>query len=162
MESLGKGKRRDGGASVGSPAVLPARGTADQHSVLQDLAEGPIDRLPIFIDVGETGRAPVEIPPLPGTSEGAPPLPAGVTLEQLREAFERATRESLQAEGRDVLRLHLERIDGGSVGAMLVLFEMAVAMAAGILDVNAFDQPGVEAPKRAVRSFFSRSTPETS
>jgi glucose-6-phosphate isomerase len=155
MESLGKGRAQGRKAVIQSPAVVCARGTADQHSILQDLAEGPGDRLPFFIEVGGDEFSSLKIPVLRGDSAGSPPIPEGTTLGGLRNTFAASTRQCLEDLGGSVGHLVYERVDECSLGASLFFFQMAVAMAAGLLEVNAFDQPGVEAPKKRVRQQFS-------
>lgn len=48
----------------------------------------------------------------------------------------------------------------GTLGAQLLLWEVATAVAARLLDVNPFDQPDVESAKIASRAFLNNRSPE--
>jgi len=46
------------------------------------------------------------------------------------------------------MTIHLPSFDAGSLGELYYMFEKAVAMTGYLMEVNPFDQPGVEAYKR--------------
>jgi len=46
------------------------------------------------------------------------------------------------------IRLVIENISADSIGEMIYFFEMACALSGYMLNVNPFDQPGVEAYKK--------------
>ncbi len=48
------------------------------------------------------------------------------------------------------MALELDELDARAVGGLIYLFEKAVAVGGRLLDVNPFDQPGVEAYKKAM------------
>ena len=48
----------------------------------------------------------------------------------------------------------------GSLGAQLLLWEVATAVAGRLLGINPFDQPDVESAKKAARAFLDSPTPE--
>ncbi len=50
---------------------------------------------------------------------------------------------------------------GGTLGAQLLLWEMATAVAGRLLGINPFDQPDVESAKKAARSMLEGSPDET-
>ncbi len=146
MESLGKSSR--------GLTVLPARGTADQHSLLQDLSDGYPDKVVVFVAPRRL-EIDVALPAsLPG--EGGPAALAGATLGRLFEACRTGTRTSLLELGRPAFELTVERVDPRSVGQLLILFEWTTALLAELFGVNAFDQPGVERSKRKTRELLVR------
>jgi glucose-6-phosphate isomerase len=49
------------------------------------------------------------------------------------------------------MTITLDRLDERSLGAVIALFERAVGIYAELVDVNAYDQPGVEAGKKAAK-----------
>lgn len=60
-----------------------------------------------------------------------------------------------------VVSPHLVRT-GGSLGAQLLLWEFATAVAGALLGINPFDQPDVESAKAAARGLLDSPAPETS
>mgnify|MGYP003865297975 CR=1 FL=1 len=62
----------------------------------------------------------------------------------------RGMRDLLLMEGgRQSLSITLRRFDATALGALIALFERAVGLYAELVNVNAYDQPGVEAGKKA-------------
>ena len=47
------------------------------------------------------------------------------------------------------------RVDGRTVGALIALFERAVGLYASLIGINAYDQPGVEAGKKAAATVLT-------
>ncbi|MBI4617871.1 MAG: glucose-6-phosphate isomerase [Planctomycetes bacterium] len=149
MESLGKPFTRSGRPADSGLTVLAARGTADQHSILQDLAQGHPDKVVLFVGPRRSREDLVLPEALPGT--GAPAALAGASLARLLFACRAGTRESLEESGRPAFDLSFEEVSPRTLGGLIVFFEHVVALAAELFDVDAYDQPGVEdAKKRAI------------
>lgn len=151
-ESLGK----DGKGFTPVAAV----GATDQHSILQLLRDGPDDKITFFITV-EKAHDPVRIPSLPFGS-AANQLPAfkllqGHTLEDLLRVEYRATSRVLSNQGRPNFTLQLESLDERSLGAMYFLFSILTAFTGSLLEVNPFDQPGVEEGKVYIRESLQQA-----
>jgi glucose-6-phosphate isomerase len=60
----------------------------------------------------------------------------------------------LHEESRRSLTISVARADAYSLGALIALFERAVGYYAALVNVNAYDQPGVEAGKKAAESII--------
>ncbi|NCF99169.1 MAG: hypothetical protein GWP39_06620 [Planctomycetia bacterium] len=69
------------------------------------------------------------------------------SLGELRRAELEGTIAALQSAGRPVSRVLLDTIDESHIGAWMMLMEIATVLAAEILNVDPFDQPGVEGGK---------------
>lgn len=137
MESLGKGATRDGRTVEQGLTVYGNKGSTDQHAYVQQLRDGRNDFFVTFIYALEDQvDAPVEVEP-------------GVTSGDYLFGFLYGTREALSQRGRPSITLSLNRVDPFRVGVLIALFERAVGLYAELIDVNAYDQPGVEAGKRA-------------
>ena len=152
-ESLGK--RRADGTSVG-PTPIPAIGARDQHSLLQLMMEGPLERNVVFV---EDARTPSKL--------RVPTAPAA--LASLAHLSERALSETLHAEQRGVeaaLResdrpsstIRLNGISEASIGAFVVMLECATALTGFLLGIDPFDQPGVELGKRYAHGILGRAS----
>lgn len=146
-ESLAKNP----GPRVSTP--IPLLGTNDQHSILQQVMEGARDKFVWFfrIKAAETTG-----PTL------AAPLFAGLEFMQNRKMGElltaemTATQMALQEVGVPSLTIEIETLDARSCGALLMLFELVVGTLGEALQINAYNQPGVELGKRLARNLLSK------
>ncbi|MBI4577303.1 MAG: glucose-6-phosphate isomerase [Planctomycetes bacterium] len=154
-ESLGKRLDVDGREVFRGPTPVRALGTTDQHSQVQLYVEGPPDKAVVFVAVD---RHPGDrrIPALHADRASMACL-AGRGLAELLEAERRGTRAALAAAGRPSLALHLPEVAPRPVGALLYLLECATAYAGRLYRVDPYDQPGVEAGKRAAHALMGRA-----
>jgi glucose-6-phosphate isomerase len=77
---------------------------------------------------------------------------ADVTVARLVGDDDDGTPDSTVAEGGSEVRV------GGSLGAQLLLWEVATAVAGRLLGINPFDQPDVESAKKAARALLDQGT----
>lgn len=153
-ESLGKAMDRQGNHRPVGITPLSALGVTDQHSQLQLYAEGPNDKLILFLEVEENGPS-LEIPHA-YPEESSLAYLKGITFQQLLQTEKRGTAEALTQMDRPNLTIHLPRIDEATLGALFLLLEGSVAFLGELWDVNAFDQPGVELSKKLTKEYLSR------
>ena len=145
-ESLGKRENLSGVEVWAGSTPLVARGVTDQHSLVQLFMEGPDDKQYVFLDAPVTAVD----PPIEAALANLHPdlnYLAGKSLDQLRNAEWEGTIAALRAAGRPVSTLQLEKLDAAHIGALMLLWKMATLLAAAVLEVDPFDQPGVEAGK---------------
>jgi glucose-6-phosphate isomerase len=83
------------------------------------------------------------------TAQPAIDVDPGITSGDYLTGFLVGTREALSEAGRRSVTITLDRVDAHRLGALVALFERAVGLYASLIDVNAYDQPGVEAGKKA-------------
>ncbi len=154
-ESLGKRYGADGGEVFAGQTPVKALGVTDQHSQIQLYTEGPFDKIVTFLKV-EKFREDLEIPAaLEYIDEIA--FLGGKTFGQLLEAERSATEYALCKAGRPNLTISLSEVNAFTVGALLYFFEMATAYAGEMLQINAFDQPGVEEGKVATFALMGKA-----
>jgi glucose-6-phosphate isomerase len=144
-ESLGK----DGKGTT----PLACLGPVDQHSQLQLFIGGPRDKLITAITVGSAGRGPRIAADLARIA-GEPDF-AGKTIGDLVAAEGRATAETLARNGCPVRTIHVERLDEGSLGELLMHFMLETIVAAHLLGVDPFDQPAVEEGKVLAKKYLA-------
>jgi len=65
------------------------------------------------------------------------------------------TRSALSSEKRQSITITLEKLNCFSLGALIALFERAVSFYAELVNINAYDQPGVEAGKKAAADIIN-------
>ena len=146
-ESLGKNVTRKGMAVNVGQTPTKALGVTDQHSQLQLYTEGPYDKVITFLKVGQF-RNQFEI------SHGCEEFPdvaflGGKTLNALIDAERRGTEYALYRSGRMSQTIVLPEVNPYTIGQLLFFFEMATAYTGELLDIDAFNQPGVEESKIA-------------
>jgi glucose-6-phosphate isomerase len=151
-ESLGKAVDLSGREVHVGPTPIGARGATDQHSQLQLFAEGPDDKVYLFVDVKERG---VDVP-IPAGLGGDFAYLGGHSLGELISAERRGTNASLARAGRPYATLTLERQDAHALGALILMLEAATAFGGPIYGVDPFDQPGVEEGKRFAFGLIGR------
>ncbi len=135
MESLGKKLDRSGAVVHQGLAVYGNKGSTDQHAYVQQLRDGVDNFFVTFIEVLDD---PEGLPALGGERPG-----------DVLDGFLQGTRSALEESGRQSLSISLRRFDAAGLGALVALFERAVGLYAELVNINAYDQPGVEAGKKA-------------
>jgi glucose-6-phosphate isomerase len=154
-ESLGKKKARSGATVHRGPTPIRAVGVTDQNSQVQLYTEGPFDKWFTLLAV-DRPAIDVPIPRAYPDLEGLAYL-GGRTLGELFQAEREGTRIALTAAGRPNALVALERVEAHTVGQLVYLFELSVAVMGEHYDVDAFDQPGVEAGKIAAYALMGRA-----
>ncbi|MBR0025808.1 MAG: glucose-6-phosphate isomerase [Clostridia bacterium] len=154
-ESLGK--RYDNEGRVVNVGQTPAKslGVTDQHSQVQLYTEGPFDKVVTFLGV-DRYRTEVMIPE--GHYEDIPDVSflGGHTLNELIKAEQMATEYALQKSGHMSNSITMPEVNAFTVGELLCLFEIETAFAGELLNINTFDQPGVEEGKNATYALLGK------
>ncbi|MCC6587997.1 MAG: glucose-6-phosphate isomerase [Bryobacterales bacterium] len=153
-ESLGKKTNRAGEVVHVGQTPIAALGTTDQHSQVQLYMEGPNDKAFTFWTVKKFDN-PGRIPKTKTGLEAMDYLP-GQTLAKLLDAEQRATAAALTETGRPNSTFTLDRVDAEHLGAFMQLLEFETAFAGELLNINAFDQEGVELGKKFTFALMGR------
>ncbi len=152
-ESLGKRVDRAGRVVHAGFTPVRALGATDQHSQLQLYAEGPHDKVILFLAVekfAQTVRIPkTEVPGFAYLSRKS--------FSALLGAEREGTARALAEAGRPTATIRFPRVTPETVGQFLLLMELKVAMLGFLLDVDPYDQPGVERGKILAREILKRS-----
>ena len=153
-ESLGKQFDNDGKVVNAGQTPVKALGVTDQHSQVQLYAEGPFDKIIVFLGVDEYK----ETITIPKTYQDMPSLGflGGVTHNALIQTKQAATEFALTKANRMNMTITLPRVTAQTLGQLLYFFEVATAYAGELLNIDAFDQPGVEEGKNATYALFGR------
>ncbi len=144
-ESLGK----DGTGST----PIRAMGTRDQHSQMQLYLDGPRDKMFTLMTLNVQGKGGL-------ISNALVKEPELAYLQRRRmgdllEAEQRATARTLVNNGCPTRLIELDRLDEEVMGALMMHFMLETIIAAGLLGVNAFDQPAVEECKVLTRTYLA-------
>ena len=153
-ESLGKRVDRAGKVVNAGPTPVSALGVTDQHSQIQLYVEGPFDKVITFLAVEE--RATDLACEAPYRDVGAMEYLRGHTVGELFDAERQGTRVAVTAAGRPNATFLLENVSATSLGALFFVLETATALSGELYDIDAFNQPGVEAGKTAAYALMGR------
>jgi glucose-6-phosphate isomerase len=137
MESLGKEKDLGGNIVHQGIAVYGNKGSTDQHAYVQQLRDGVLNFFLTFIEVRKDRsgqRFEVE---------------DGITSGDYLQGFLRGTRSALYENGRESVTISIPELNAFNLGALIALYERAVGFYGSLVNINAYDQPGVEAGKKA-------------
>ena len=153
-ESLGKNVTLGGEPCNVGQTPVKALGVTDQHSQVQLYTEGPFDKVVTFLSVGSYK----EKFPIPHGCENIPDVGflGGHTMEELIRAENKATAYALTMAGRMNYTITLPEINEFTLGQLLFLFELQTAYAGAMLNIDTFNQPGVEAGKKATFALLGK------
>src|SRR6266516_6868203 len=137
MESLGKEKDLDGKTVHQGIAVYGNKGSTDQHAYVQQLRDGLLNFFVTFIEVRK------------GRHGAAVEVEDGITSGDYLQGSLRGTRSALYESGRESITVSIPEANAFNIGALIALYERAVGFYASLVNINAYNQPGVEAGKKA-------------
>jgi glucose-6-phosphate isomerase len=143
---FGESEGKDGKGIFPATALL----TTDLHSLGQYVQDGPRTLLETFLVVRRSAPGLT----VPADPQGRDPdglgYLAGRSLDEINWLAYAGTRRAHAAGGVPCLAIEVERLEAGTLGALVYFFEKAVAISGRLLGVNPFDQPGVEAYKKEI------------
>ena len=143
MESLGKELDNSGKVVNQGISVYGNKGSTDQHAYVQQLREGVKNFFVTFVEVlKDRSGARFEVEP-------------GITSGDYLQGFLLGTRDALSEKDRWSVTLTIPDVSPRSVGMLIALYERVVGHYANLVSINAYDQPGVEAGKKAASSVIA-------
>lgn len=140
-ESLGKKYDRNGAPAAKFSTPFIAIGSCDQHSILQQVADGPKDKFVCFFDFKSVQHSKYsvtnvlfkEIEFMNGRQYG-----------ELITSQSKATYEALKQKGVSCELFAVDDTDKDiTLGYLFMFFQLVVATLGEFNNINAFDQPGV-------------------
>jgi len=144
-ESLGKKLNREGDEVRTGLTPVKAAGPVDQHSQVQLYVEGEARRAVMFVsEQDRSGDVEIEDPTVLADEFD---YLKGRTFGELREAERWGTERALREAGVPTGHFQFSRVAPASVGGFIMMWELATAIVGEMLDIDAFDQPGVERGK---------------
>jgi glucose-6-phosphate isomerase len=145
-ESLGKRFDRSGREVFYGRTPIVAVGTTDMHAQTQQHQDGCRDKLVQFVKVGswpEDMAIPDIFPEVPELSRIS-----SINMSQALDVALEANAQALSGDNRPNAAFVLPRLNAYHLGELMYLLALSVAYEGELADVDAFDQPGVEAYKR--------------
>ncbi|MFS4459600.1 glucose-6-phosphate isomerase [Bdellovibrio sp. HCB2-146] len=153
-ESLAKTQTRDGKPAPRVSTPMWAVGASDQHSILQQVMEGTHDKFVVFQRVTESEAGSQKL--LRAQFKETQDL-LGRTMGELLRAEALATQEALNENGVSTLTLKTKVLDEECLGYMFMFWQLVVAGLGEYLEIDAFNQPGVELGKRLAKEKLKKA-----
>lgn len=121
---------------------INALGATDQHSQTQLYNEGPNDKLIIFL---ELEKFPNDIP-----------IDEKITFGKLLNIELEGTRRAYTKNNRPNITITLNSLSEETLGELFLLMQGSIAFLGEFLEINAFDQPGVELSKKYTKELLDQ------
>ena len=153
-ESIGKAVDFDGKTVNCGQTPTKSLGVTDQHSQVQLYTEGPYDKVITIIAVDKF-RKDVVIPSDPSFEFCS--FLKGVTMGELLNHERVATEYALKVAGRMNFTVYIPEVNEEAVGELLAYYMYQTAFAGALLNIDTFNQPGVEEGKKATFAMLGRS-----
>ncbi|OQY30157.1 MAG: hypothetical protein B6244_00910 [Candidatus Cloacimonetes bacterium 4572_55] len=153
-ESLGKKEGLGGQTVYVGQTPIKALGTTDQHSQVQLYAEGPNDKVIVFLRVEEfrtQGKLPESYPDIDSVN-----YLAGHSLAELINTEQAATAMALAQEARPNMTISIPKVNAYWMGQLFFMLEAATAYSGCLYGINPYDQPGVEQGKKMTYALMGR------
>ncbi|MBY0516854.1 MAG: hypothetical protein K2P81_08105 [Bacteriovoracaceae bacterium] len=132
---------------------IMAYGATDQHSQMQLFMEGPSDKAMLMLKVSSGKK---DYPLHSELNYPALKALAPFKLSQLMEAEYSGTLSALEEANRSFLDLHVSQIDAETVGQLVMFFECLTTIVGLNLNIDPFNQPGVEAGKKFAHDWLGQ------
>ena len=145
-ESLGKRTDREGNVVFYGRTPIVAVGTTDMHAQTQQHQDGKKNKVVQFVKVLNWEQDAV----IPDAFPSAPKLTeiSSLHMSQALEVARVANADALSSDDRFNANFVLPKLNAYHLGELLYMLALSVAYEGELSNVDAFDQPGVEAYKR--------------
>ncbi|OED34924.1 hypothetical protein AB834_05665 [PVC group bacterium (ex Bugula neritina AB1)] len=156
-ESLGKKFNLETQVVHEGRTPIPALGTTDMHAQTQQHCEGDNSRVITFIEIEEQASA--QGLTIPDVFSPETPI-SSISNRKMQDLLHMAclsNEEALAQAERPTCSIVLPEITPFYMGQLLYFFEYATAFEGELLNVNAYDQPGVEGYKKVMKSMLKKS-----
>lgn len=153
-ESIGKKYNLKGEVVNVGQTPIKALGTTDQHSQVQLYNEGPYDKVITFLQLENFQRNIV----IPKIHSDLPELSylGGKNLSTLLNTELAGTEYALTQNNRPNLKVIFPQINPYNIGQFLFAYEFQTAVMGMLLEINPYDQPGVELGKKVTYALMNR------
>ncbi|PIE53880.1 MAG: glucose-6-phosphate isomerase [Dethiosulfovibrio peptidovorans] len=136
-----------------------ALGAVDQHSQLQLYSQGPDDKCYVVVGLEPRKSSPLKIGDELCLQELA--YMGDLSQQELLSHERRAVMAVLAGEGKPVFSITMERLDARTLGGLIFFLEYVTALTGRLMNVQPFDQPGVELGKKFANGLAGRKEDQT-
>jgi glucose-6-phosphate isomerase len=128
-------------------------GSIDQHSFLQLLMEGMGHKTITFLKIDDF-EVNLKIPDIKLPHLEATDFVNGRSFEELINKECESTKEALLAKEYPINEIIMDKLTLENIGELIMYFEILTCAIGGLLEVNTYNQPGVEIGKTILRNKF--------
>ncbi|MCE3036912.1 glucose-6-phosphate isomerase [Helicobacter sp. faydin-H20] len=129
-------------------------GSIDQHSFLQLITQGVMDKTITFISLNQAKYTKPKIPNLSLEYLEDTNFVNGTSFAKLLNMQQIATMQAIQNEKIPTDCIEIDVLCENSVGKLIIYFELLTSAVGVILNINTYDQPGVEYGKVLLKKMF--------
>lgn len=126
-------------------SYIQSAGTLDQHSQLQLYLDGPRNKVFTLTMLDSCGTGKPVLPEIVADKDTT--YLHGKLLGDILEAEQTATADTLVRNQCPLISMRLQKLDEQVMGALFMHSQLEIIIMAGMLNINAFDQPAVEESK---------------
>ncbi|MCI6988425.1 MAG: glucose-6-phosphate isomerase [Campylobacter sp.] len=131
-------------------------GSKDQHSFLQLIMDGPKDKTVTFISIIDNNSQ-ILVPDISLKGLESCDFVNNLSVNELLNYQCEATKRSVIDEGISIDSIELSRLDEWNMGYLVYYYELLTSAMGIMLDINTYDQPGVEVGKRILKNIISKN-----
>ena len=153
-ESLGKRHDREGATVHYGRTPIAAVGSTDMHAQTQQHQDGKRNKVIQFLQVDEFEKDVILGNPFPHLEDFA--KYDGVSLNKALQIALLANREALDKDDRFSALYRLPAINEFYIGQIFYFLMLSIAYEGELANVDAYDQPGVEAYKKIIKRELGR------
>ncbi len=132
-------------------------GSIDQHSFLQLIMQGPANKTVTFLSVKNLSQKPLYIPNINLQGLESTNFVNQTSFNQLLKLQCISTKESIISQNVPVDSIVLDSLNEQSVGALVLYYELLTSCVGILLQIDTYNQPGVEFGKKILREKFTHS-----
>ena len=132
-------------------------GSIDQHSFLQLIVQGPKNKTVTFLSVDQLAHKPIVIPNISLKGLESTNFVNNTTFNRLLKLQAESTKESIINQNIPVDSIKMDRLYEESVGELIFYFELLTSCVGCLLQIETYNQPGVEFGKKILREKFTHS-----
>lgn len=133
-------------------------GSIDQHSFLQLIVQGVMDKTVTFLSLEQKSYTNPKIPNLRLKFLDSCNFVNGKSFALLLQQQQISTMEAIQKEGIPTDHIEIKKLNEKSIGELIIYYEILTSCVGKILDINAYDQPGVELGKKILVTKFKKQS----
>lgn len=127
--------------------------TGDLHSMGQLIQDGKRNIFETVLNI-EVDKSFIKVPEIVGSMDKLDFL-QDKTIESINKVAEKATCMAHMEGGVPIIEIKIKELNEYNVGQLIFFFEKACAISGYLLDVNPFNQPGVEEYKRRMMEMLN-------
>ncbi|WP_297811861.1 glucose-6-phosphate isomerase [uncultured Helicobacter sp.] len=132
-------------------------GSIDQHSFLQLIMQGPANKTVTFLSVKNFLQKPLYIPNIHLQGLESTNFVNQTSFNQLLKLQCISTKESIISQNVPVDSIILESLNEENTGALVMYYELLTSCVGILLQIDTYNQPGVEFGKKILREKFTHS-----